>query len=122
MIDRGEHADHEQPDADLQRRLGQSGRDRGEPDADEEHHHHAFAAPFVGEPAGRIGEHPEGEEAGRRVFEQIAVAEPPFADERERRDRREDQREQVIEEVPDVEEQEMRAIAVHASPCGVGPV
>ena len=116
MVDRGEHADHEQPDPDLQRRLRKSGRDRGEPDADEEHDHHALAAPFVREPAGRIREHAEREEAGRRVFEQFAVAELPFARERQRRDGREDQREQMIEEVPDVEEQEMRAIAIHGCP------
>ena len=113
MIDRGENADHEQADPDLQRRLRKAGRDRGEPDPDEEHDHHALAAPFVGEPSRRIREDPEREEAGRRVFQKLAVGEIPFARERERRDGGEDQREQVIEKVPDVEKQEMRAIAIH---------
>ena len=113
MVDRREYADRKQPDTDLQRRLRKPGRHGGKPDADEEQHHHSLAAPFVGEPAGRIGEHPEREETGRGVFEQFAVAQVPFARQRQRRDRREDQREQVIEKVSDVEEQEMRAIAVH---------
>jgi hypothetical protein len=42
VIDRRENADHEQPDADLQRRLRKTGPDRGEPDADKEHDHHAL--------------------------------------------------------------------------------
>ena len=51
MIDRGEYADDEQADADLQRRLREGGGDRRRADADEEHGDHALAAPFVGEPA-----------------------------------------------------------------------
>jgi type VI secretion system protein ImpG len=105
-----------QAQGELQGRPRKGGDDGGKPDADEEHAHHALAAPFVGEPARRIRKHPEREEARRRVFEKLAVAEPPFARERERRDRREDQREQVIEEMPDVEKQEMRAIAIHGYP------
>ena len=115
MVDRREHADHEQSDPDLQRRLGKSGRDRGDPDADEEHDHHAFAAPSIGEPARRIRENSEREEAGRRIFEKIAVAQVPLACQRQRRHGREDQREQMIEKVPDIQEQEMRAVAIHRS-------
>jgi hypothetical protein len=114
MIDRREHADDEQADADLQGRLRKSGGDRGEADADEEHAHHALAAPFVGEPPGRQGEQAEGEEAGSGIGEQIAVADAPLAAERQRRHGGEDQGEQVIEEMADVEQQELRTVTVHA--------
>ena len=65
------------------------------------------------QPAGQR-EQAEGEEAGRRVFQQIAVAQAPFAGQRQRRDGREDQREHVIEKVADVQEQKVDAIAIHA--------
>ena len=101
---------------DLQRRAGERGADGGKADADEEHAHHAIAAPAVGEPAGGQGEHAEGEEAGRGVLQQVAVAEPPLAVQGERGDGGKDQREQMIEEMPDVEQQEVQSIAHAGSP------
>ena len=50
-------------------------------------------------------------EAGRGVFQQVSITEPPLAIESQRRYRGEDQREQVVEEVADVEQQEMQALA-----------
>ena len=88
-----------------------AGGDRGEADADEEHAHHALAAPLVGEPAGGQREHAEREEAGRGVFQEIGIAQAPLAMQRQRRHGGEDQREQVVEEVADIEQQEMQALA-----------
>ena len=62
------------------------------------------------QPAGQR-EHAEGEEARRGVFQQVGVAEAPLAMQRQRRDRCKDQREKVVEEMADVEQQEMQALA-----------
>ena len=113
MIDRREDADDEQADADLQRRLGNRRCQRGEPDADEEHHHHAMPAPFVGEPACRQRKYSEREEARGRVFQQVGVAEAPFPRQRQRRDGGEYQREQMVEEMADVEQQELHPVTRH---------
>ena len=121
MVDGGEHADHEQAEPDLEGRARERRGDGGEADADEEHAHHALAAPLVGEPAGGQREHAEGEEAGRGVFQELGVAEPPFAMQRQRRHRGEDQREQVVEKVADVEQQEVQALA-HEDLPGAGHV
>ena len=116
VVDRGKHADHEQADADLQRRAREGRGNRGEPDADEEHAHHALAAPLVREPAGRQREHAEREEPGCCVFQEIGIAEAPLAVQRKRRHGGEDQREQMIQEVPEVEQQEVQALAHEGSP------
>ncbi len=121
MVDGGEYADNEQSEPDLEGRAREGRGDGGEADANEEHAHHALAAPLVGEPAGGQREYAEGEEAGRGVFQQLGVAEPPFAVQRQRRHRGEDQREQVVEKMTDVEQQEVQALAHEGLPrAGVG--
>ena len=52
MIDRGEHANHEQTAADLYRRCSKAGCDRGQANPDKEHNHHPVAAPPVCKPSG----------------------------------------------------------------------
>ncbi len=65
------------------------------------------------QPAGQR-EQPEREEARRRVFQQTRHSCRPHSRvQRERRHGGEDQREQVVEEVPDVQKQEMTAVAIH---------
>ena len=114
MIDRSEHTNEEQSDADLQRGLRHRCRDGRESNADEIHRDHAFAAPLVGKPACRQRKQAKGEEPRRRIFQQIAVANAPFSDQRQRRDCGEDQHEHVIQEVADVQKQKVDAIAIHA--------
>jgi len=106
----GEQADREQAEADLQGRARERRGKRSKADADEERRHHTLAAPLVGEPPGGQREYAEGKEAGRGVFDEVAITEAPFAIECERRYRGEDQREQMIEEVADIEQQEMQAL------------
>ena len=79
--------------------------------ADEEHAHHAVAAPLVGDPAGGKREYAEGEETGRGVLQELGIAQAPLAMQRERRHRGEDQREQMVEVMADIEQQEMQALA-----------
>ena len=83
------------------------------PMPDEEHDHHAVAAPAVGQPACGQGEQAEGEESRRRVDQQLRIADAPLAVQRQSGDRCEDQREQMIQEMPEVEQQEVGAIACH---------
>ncbi len=86
------------------------------PDADEEHAHHALAAPLVRDPAGRQREHAEREEPGCCVFQEVGIAQAPLAVQRQRRHGGEDQREQVVQEVSEVEQQEVQAVAHEGSP------
>ena len=113
VVDGGEHADCEQSGRDFDRRISERRGDRACPDADEEDDHHPFPTPLVRDPAGRNRADPERDEPRRGVGNQRRVAHPPLLGEPQRRDRREDQHEEVIEEVPDVEEQEVQAIARH---------
>ena len=105
-----------QADADLQWRRGETRGDRGQADANEEDAHHAVAAPAVGEPTRGQGEEAEGEKPGRRVGQQLRIADTPLPVQRQGRDRGEDQGEQVVEEVPDVQQKEIQPIPVHESP------
>ena len=122
MVERSEHADCEQPRGNLERGAGQRRRNRARPDAEEEDDHHAFPAPLVRDPSGRYRADAKGDEPRRGVGDERGVAHAPFLGEPQRRDRCEDQHEKVVEEVPDVEEEEVDAIASHASPrcpvCG----
>jgi hypothetical protein len=92
MIDGGKDAQDEQCDSDLQRRVRIGRQDRGNADADEEDGHHAVPTPAVGKPPRRQGEQTEGDESGRRVVDQLLVAHAPFARQRKRCHRRENQR------------------------------
>src|SRR5262249_36306254 len=107
MIDGREAAEQEQARRQLERRAGETGANRGEADADKKHAHHAVAAPLIGKPARRQREDAEGKEARRRIFQKISVAEAPLAAERQRRNRGENKREQMIHKVADVEQKEM---------------
>ena len=111
VVDRGEHADREQSGRNLDRGVRHRRRDRARPDADEEDDHHALAAPLVREPPRRYRADAECDEPRRGVRNERGVAHAPFLGEPQRRDRREDQHEEVVEEVPDVEEQEVQAFA-----------
>ena len=113
MIDRGKDAEDEQGDGDLQRRLCISRQDRGDADADEEHGHHAVPAPAVRKPPRRQGEQAEGYESGRRVVNQLLVAQAPFARQRKCRHSRENQRKQMVEEMADIEEEKVCPLASH---------
>ena len=115
VIDGREHADEEQTDANLQRCSREAGEDRADADAGEEHRHHALAAPAVGQPAGGQGKGAEGDEARRRVDDELRVAEPEYRRQREGRYRRVYEDEQVVVEVAQVQEQELQtAGARHA--------
>ena len=113
MVDRGEHADREQSEGNLGRRFRQRGHDGARADADEEDDEHPFPAPLVRDPAGRNRTQSERDEARHRVGDERRVTHPPFIREPERRDCREDQHEEVIEEVPDAQEEEVQSIARH---------
>ena len=93
VINRREHADDKQPGGDLDRVLRLAGGDGGEADADEKNHHHAFAAPPVGQPAGGQGEQSESHQARRRVRDQLGVAQAPLPGQYQGGHRREDQHE-----------------------------
>ncbi len=116
MIDGGKDAEDEKASADLKRRAGEGGGNGCTADADKVGAHHAVAAPLVGKPAGRQREHAECDEAGRGVSEQVGVAEAPIAVQRQRRHRGEDQHEEMIEEVADVEQQKVQALAHMRAP------
>ena len=122
MVDRGEHPDREQPQRDLDGGARQRRGDRARPDADEEDHHHPFPAPLVRDPSGRDGADPERDEPRRGVGDERRVAHAPLLGEPQRRHRREDQHEEVVEEMPDVEEQEVQAIARHLGRRAPDPV
>ena len=113
MIDGGKHAGDEQSDADLRRSLRETGRDGGQADPDEEDAHHAVFTPLVGNPARGHGEETEGEETWRRVGQQFRIADAPLDMEYQGRDRRKDQREQMVEQRPDVQQQKIRLIPIH---------
>jgi hypothetical protein len=106
------------PGADLERRAGQRRKDGGGADADEEDDHHPLAAPLVGQPAGRDGAQAEGDEAWGRVGDELGVAHVPLVAQPQCRRGREDEHEQMVEEVPDVEKQEVDPFAVHAASGG----
>ncbi len=113
MVDRGQHADDEEQASDLQRCLREARGDGGEPDTDEEDDHHAVPAPAIGDAPRRQREQAEGNEARHGVGHELGVGEPPLLAERKSGDRGEDEREQVIEEVPDVQIEEAQSIAAH---------
>ena len=115
MVDRREEADGGEAERDLERRPREGGHDRARADAEEEDHDHPFAAPLVREPAGRDRGHPEGDESRRRVGDEGGVAHPPLVGEPQRGDGREDEHEEVVEEVPDVQEQEAETVARHTA-------
>ena len=93
----------------------------GQADADEEHRHHAFAAPLVRDPACRQRKQPERQKPRRRVFQQVRIADAPFAGQRQRRDGGEDQCEHVVEEVTHIQEKEVTAVPIHGGPGAVEP-
>ena len=124
VVDRGEHADGQQPRADLERRVGEPGGEGAGPDAEEEDAHHPLAAPLVAEPPGQEREGPERNEAGRPVWDQVVIGQVPGLGQEERRHGGEDQHGEMVEQVPDIQEQELRREAGHGSevtpvsPCG----
>ena len=120
MVDRGEETDGGEPERDLERRPREGGQDRARSDAEEEDHDHPFPAPLVREPAGGDRGHPEGDEARRRVGDEGRVAHPPLVGEPERRDGREDEHEEVVEEVPDVQEEKAETGTRHGGFLDVG--
>ena len=103
MIDRCEHANHEQADANLQRCLRKSGTNRGQADADEKYTHHAILAPLVGQPASRQRKGAKREETRCRIGQQFSIADIPFAVEHQRRHGCEDQHEEMVKKMSDVQ-------------------
>ena len=75
--------------------------------------HHAVLAPLIGNPARRHGEKAEGEETGGRVGQQFRVADIPLAIEHQGSDGRETKGEQMVEKMPNVQQQKIRLIPVH---------
>ena len=110
MVDRREDADGEQAGRDLERTRGERRGDRGKPGSNEEDRHHAFPAPAVRKPAGGERKETEGDEARCRIGHELGIRHPPLADQREGGDGREDQHEEVVQEVAHVQEEEMEAI------------
>ena len=111
VVDGGEHTHGEQSQRDLHRRVRQRRQDRAHADADEEDDDHAGPAPLVRHPSGRNRTDPERDEPRRGVRDQRRVAHVPLFGKPQRRHRGEDQHEEMVEEMPEVEEKEVQAVA-----------
>jgi hypothetical protein len=70
-----------------------------------------IAVPLVGDPAGRQRKQAKRQEARRCKLQQVGIAQPPLAMQGKRGHRRKDQSEQVVEKMPNVEQQKMQALA-----------
>ena len=96
--------------AHFQRRCGIGRCNGSKADANEEHGDHAFTTPAVRQPAHGKGEQAESNEARRRIWNEFGIAHPPLPGENQRCHRGEYQREQVIEKMTDVQEEEVEAV------------
>src|SRR3546814_17911974 len=63
-----------------------------------------------GQPGGGGGAQPEHHEAGRRIGDQLVVGEAPLRSQRQHHGG-DDQDEEVVEEVPEIQEQEVQSVA-----------
>ena len=122
VVDGRENADREEAGRDRERRIGQRRGDRARADPEKEDDHHPLAAPLVRDPSGRDGADAEGDESGRGERNERRVTHLPLRGQPERGDGREDQHEEMVEEVPDVEKQEADPVPWHGqrSPEGNG--
>ena len=111
VVDGGEHPHGQQSQRDLHRRVRQRRQDRARADADEEDHDHSGPAPLVRHPSGRNRTDPERDEPRRGVRDERRVAHVPLFGKPQRRHRGEDQHEEMVEEMPEVEEKEVQAVA-----------
>jgi hypothetical protein len=112
MVDRGEHPGKRETGGDLPRRGGEAGEEERAADAEEEHHHHPVAAPMVGEPPRRNGEGAEGDEATERERQRIRVLHVPGGREHQH-DRRKDQHDEMVEQVPEIEKGNQPGVGSH---------
>jgi len=103
MIDRAEEPDEREPEREAERSVGKPGEHGGRAGADEIEHHHVLGAPAVAEPAGRQGSCAEQHVAGDRQRQELAVAQPEAAFERQH-DGRVEQHQEMREEMPNVRE------------------
>jgi hypothetical protein len=113
VVDRGEHPREREARGDLPRRGGEAGEEKRRADAEEEHRDHLVAAPVVGEPAGRNGERAEGDEPAERQGQELGIRPVPLA--RECQDhRRENQHDEMVEQVPEIDERYQPGLGSHA--------
>ena len=110
MVDSGEHADEKQPDGDFQGRTGEARQHRADTETQKEDDHHATPTPAVRKPPRRQGEGAESDESGRSVYDELRVAHVEGRRQNQRRHRSINQDEQVIVEMPQVEEKELETI------------
>jgi len=105
MIDRGEHAEHEQRGRELKRRRRQGSARKRDAAAEIERRHHVAPAPAVGEPAGRQREQPERDEGrgGELDHLRIGPVEHHFEPDH---DGRKDQQHEMIDRMGQVEERD----------------
>ena len=112
MVDRGENTDESEPQRDLQGPRRKTGEDARRSDSEEEHAHHAEAAPAVGEPSGRDRAGAERDEAAERKGQELRVAAAELLAHGEDH-RGENEHEQVIERVPEIEVEAHAARGAH---------
>jgi hypothetical protein len=104
MIDRGEHAEHEQRGRQQERRRRDSSADERDAAAEIERRHHVAPAPAVGKPAGRQREQPERDEGrgGELDHLRIGSLEHDFEPDHDGRS----QQHEVIDRMGEVEERD----------------
>ena len=103
MIDRGEHSEHEEPDAEHDRRVRRRQPQARDPAAAEEDRQQVAASHAIRKPTHRQRKQAEGHEGARREADEAGIRQLPL-----RRDgdhgRRVDQKDEVIERMRDVDE------------------
>ena len=67
------------------------------------------------QPAGSANIAEREQKARRGIGQKFGIAHTPFAGQRERGDAGEDQHEQMVEEMPDVQQQEVEPVAGHGA-------
>ena len=118
MINRGEDTHNEKGRAHLQGRLGKGRQNGAGADPDKEDGHHAPPAPDIGNPSGRQTADAEGDKARRRVRNKLGIGHIPLASENQSRDGRENEYEEMIEQMSDIQKEEMQLVTCKKSSPG----